>query len=106
MGVGAFRKGNKVTVAWSGVWMTEDDYEGYLIEAWLCQNGQLVFTPKRFKLPLSQNIEGVAQYLALTDEPGCQEPSHARIYTVEKHGYTLYVNIPWPPFDATPTYTP
>jgi hypothetical protein len=106
MGIQAFRKGNKVTVTWNGVWMTEDDYEGYLIEAWLCQNGQLIFTPKKFKLPLSQNIEGVTQYLPLTDEPGCQQPSHARIYTVEKHGYTLFVNIPWPPYDATPTPSP
>jgi hypothetical protein len=105
-GVQAFRNGTKVTVTWNGVWMTEDDYEGYLIEAWLCKNGQLIFTPKKFKLPLSQNIEGVTQYLPLTDEPGCQQPSHARIYTVEKHGYTLFVNIPWPPYDATPTPSP
>ncbi len=105
-GVQAVRSGDIVTVTWNGVWMTEDDYEGYLIEAWLCQDGQLVFTPKSFKLPLSQNIEGVTQYLKLTDEPGCREPSSARIYTVEKHGYTLSVNIPWPPYDSSSTPTP
>ena len=104
-GVQAFRKGTKVTIAWNGVWMTEDDYEGYLIEAWLCQNGQLVFTPIKHKLALGQNIEGATQYQVVTDEPGCLEPSHARIYTVEKHGYTLFVRIPWPVYDATDTPT-
>jgi hypothetical protein len=97
-GVQAFRSGDKVTVAWNGVWMTADDYEGYLIEAWLCRDGALVFTPVQHKPPLEQNIEGDTQYQVLTDEPGCQQPSSARIYTVEKHGYTLFVNIPWPPY--------
>jgi hypothetical protein len=97
-GVQAFRSGNKVTVAWNGVWMTADDYEGYLIEAWLCKNGTLVFTPVQHKLPIEQNIEGDTQYQVLIDEPGCKEPSSARIYTVEKHGYTLFVKIPWPAY--------
>ncbi len=97
-GVQAFRSGTKVTVAWNGVWMTADDYEGYLIAAWLCHAGQLVFTPVKHKLPIEQNIEGDTQYAVLIDEPGCREASSARIYTVEKHGYTLFVNIPWPPY--------
>lgn len=103
-GIQAFRSGEKVTVAWNAVWMTEDDYEGYLIEAYLCQDGQLVFTPIKHKLPLSQNVD--TQYEVLTDEPGCLVPSSARIYTVEKHGYTGYLMIPWPPFEATPSPTP
>ncbi len=37
--VRASRKGDQVTISWSKVWMTEDDDRGYLIEAWVCQNG-------------------------------------------------------------------
>ena len=33
LAVQAIRSGNKVTIYWNAVWMTEDDYEGYLIEA-------------------------------------------------------------------------
>lgn len=103
-GVQAIRSGNKVTIYWSAVWMTEDDYEGYLIEAWLCKDGQLDFTPLKYKPPLSQNTG--LQGRIVTDEPGCLEPSSARIYTAEKHGYTGYIVIPWPPYEPNPTPTP
>src|SRR3989304_4078480 len=45
--VSAGRQGDEVTIAWEAVYMTEDDYRGYLIEAWLCPGGQLLFTPVR-----------------------------------------------------------
>jgi hypothetical protein len=32
----------------------------------------------------------------LLDEPGCSEPSHGRVFAVEKHGYTDPVTIIWP----------
>jgi hypothetical protein len=32
-----------------------------------------------------------------TDGPGCSQPSGGKLYTVEKHGYTSPVDIPWPP---------
>jgi len=32
----------------------------------------------------------------VTDEPGCNQPSHGRVYGVEKHGYTPYLEIDWP----------
>ena len=32
----------------------------------------------------------------ITDEPGCSGPSEGKLYTVEKHGYTEPVDIPWP----------
>ena len=85
-GVGAVRAGDQVTVSWVPVWMTEDDYRGYLIEAWVCQEGQIVFTPV--------HIDGTV--VAITDEAGCQQPSSGRLYTAEKHGYTKWVPIPWP----------
>ena len=103
----AIRSGSKVTIYWSAVWMTEDDYNGYLIEAYLCQGGQLVFRPLLRELPIEQNVG--LQSMVVTDEPGCLLPSSAIIYTAEKHGYTGYKMIPWPPYDettATPTLTP
>jgi hypothetical protein len=95
-GVQAFRSGNEVTIYWNAVWMTEDDYEGYLIEAWLCQDGQQVFKPTNYKPPINQNDGTLG--IKVTDESGCLVPSSARIYTAEKHGYTGYVMIPWPSY--------
>jgi hypothetical protein len=57
--------GDEVFIAWSDVRMTADKYRGYLIEAWLCQDGELVFTPV--------NIGGLTT--VLYDESGCSEPS-------------------------------
>jgi hypothetical protein len=94
--VHASRNGNEVTIAWDPVWMTEDDYRGYLIEAWVCQDGQLIFAP----------VRSDATLITLTDEPGCSEPSSGRLYTAEKHGYTQWVAIPWPPPDPMPSPTP
>jgi len=88
----ASRQGNDVWIAWDPVWMTEDDYRGYLIEAWLCRDGQLVFTP----------VRSDATLVILTDEAGCSEPSSGRLYTVDKHGYTDWVPIPWPRTAAAP----
>lgn len=102
-GADAERDGTKVSIIWSAVWMTEDDYRGYLVEAWLCQNGQLNFTPI-LKFPSLQNNEGLMG-INVTDEPGCLEPSSARVYAVEKHGYTNFRVVPWPPFEPTPTMT-
>lgn len=90
------RSGNEVTVSWSDVRMTEDKYRGYLIEAWICQNGELVFTPV--------NIDGFIT--TFIDEYGCNEPSHARIYSAEKHGYSLWRRIPWPAYEPTPKAIP
>lgn len=87
--VSASRSGDKVTVFWSPVVLKAgDDSEqfDYLIEAWVCRAGELVFTP-------------VGSYQAaaeIQDESGCAQPSHARLYAVEKHGYTRWVEIPWP----------
>jgi hypothetical protein len=96
--VSATRVGNEVTLQWSPVWMTEDDDRGYLIEAWLCQDGQLVFTPIGVKSSVTA--------IKVTDEPGCFEPSGARVYTAEKHGYTQYRKANWPAFESTPVPTP
>jgi len=94
--VRASRNGDQVTIAWDPVWMTEDDYRGYLIEAWLCVDRQLIFTPLR-----SDETQVV-----VTDEAGCSEASGARLYTAEKHGYTQWVLVRWPAHTLTATPTP
>ena len=61
----------------------------YLVEAWLCQDGQLTFFP----------IGSWETLVTVRDEAGCDQASHARVYGVEKHGYTAWVNVPWPPIN-------
>jgi len=88
----ARRDGDKVTVFWSPIQLRAGDDSGqypYLIEAWVCRGGQLVFTP----------VGTYETAVEITDEVGCSESSHARLYGVEKHGYTNWVKVPWPPPD-------
>ena len=102
--VSASRVGNEVSIFWQPVWMTEDDYVGYLVEAWVCQAGTLVFLPIKPATSFDKNSSMMV--VQVKDERGCDVPSSARIYTAEKHGYTDYRMIPWPGFDSTPTSTP
>ncbi|MGB8215645.1 MAG: hypothetical protein WCE68_19010 [Anaerolineales bacterium] len=95
------RNGDEVTISWKAVWISFDDYRGYLIEAWVCQGGTQVFIPLSY-VPLVANNTGILS-VKVTDGPGCNVPSSARIYSVEKHGYSAPSNIPWPPFQVTPT---
>jgi len=96
-GVSATRAGNEVTISWQPVRMTEDDYRGYLVEAWVCQGGKQVFVPLKYETTFDNNSSTIT--VKVTDEPGCDVPSRARLYTVEKHGYTNYVMVPWPGFN-------
>jgi len=84
--VDADRDGDEVTIRWEEVWMTEDDFRGYLVEATVCQGGNLVFVA----LHTEDNS------LTIVDEGGCAGASEGKLYTVEKHGYTEPVDIPWP----------
>ncbi len=84
--VDAERDGDEVTVEWDEVWMTEDDFRGYLIEATVCQKGYLIFVP----------VQTDDTHFTFTDETGCSGSSGGVLYTVEKHGYTDPVEIPWP----------
>jgi len=94
--VSAVRTGDEVVISWSEVWMTEDDYRGYLIEAWLCADGQLLFTPIA--------VDGLVY--TVHDESGCLQPSSARVYTAEKHGYTEWRLVKWPPHESATPVTP
>ena len=90
------RTGDEVFIAWSDVRMTADKYRGYLLEAWLCQDGELVFTPV--------NIDGL--WTTFIDQAGCSESSWGRIYSAEKHGYSKWRIIPWPEHEPTATVLP
>ena len=105
--VSANRVGNEVTIFWAPVAeLTEDDYRGYLVEAWVCQGGKQVFRPIGWypSYRVNNNVSEMA--IAVTDEPGCLEPSSACVYAVEKHGYTACTPVRWPGFELTPTATP
>jgi hypothetical protein len=84
--VNAVRNDDTVTVTWSGVPMTEDDFRGYMIEATVCQDGNLVW--------LAVATNGTSY--DFTDETTCDGDSSGLLYAVEKHGYTDPVVIPWP----------
>ena len=88
-GVWADRSGDSVVISWDPLVLRAGDDSlqyPYLVEAWLCVDGYLTFEP----------IGSWETMLTVQDEAGCTEPSHARIYGVEKHGYTAWVTIPWP----------
>ncbi len=93
-GVSANRVGDVVTVFWNPLVLRAGDSSEqtpYVVEAWVCQGGQMVFIPV-----------GAYQTVAeVTDEPGCAVPSHGRLVAAEKHGYTQPVEIPWPQADET-----
>lgn len=91
-GVAAVRQGDEVTVSWHPLSLRAGDEVDlvveapYVIEAWVCQDGKLVFIP----------MGAYTNIATIRDEPGCSEPSHARLLAAEKHGYTPWVEIPWP----------
>lgn len=91
-GVSAVRDGDQVTISWQPLILRAGDSAEqvpYVVEAWLCQGGQLVFTPY-----------GVYEtQLVIQDEPGCTEPSYARVMGAEKHGYTPWIKVDLPPRD-------
>lgn len=84
--VQAVRQGDQVIVSWEPVWMTEDDFRGYLIEATVCQGGSLIW--------MAVQTDGSSY--EFTDQQGCSGASSGLLYAVEKHGYTDPVQIPWP----------
>ena len=87
--VSAVRENGMVTVLWSPLALRAgDDSEQvpYIVEAWVCQGGKLVFAPVG-SYTLAAQVE---------DEAGCDEPSHGRVIAAEKHGYTWPVEVDWP----------
>ena len=88
-GLSAARSGDLVTVSWNAIDLRPGDdslQTPYVIEAWVCRSGHLIFEPTGAYSPSAK----------IRDEAGCAEPSHARLMAVEKHGFTLWIQIPWP----------
>ncbi len=88
--VKATRNGNMVTITWDQVVMTGDKDRGYFIEAWVCQNGAYLWWT-------ASMADQFTTTYTVQDDPGCPAPSSGVLLTVEKHGYSQPVTIPWPP---------
>jgi hypothetical protein len=88
-GVTAVRNGNEVIISWEQVKMTKDDDRGYLLELFVCQKGNLLWWTDSYPDQYKTSYE-------VKDEPGCNQPSSGKLYTVEKHGFSDPVDIPWP----------
>lgn len=84
--VQAFRDGDQVTVTWDEVPLSDDKRRGYLLEATVCQNGELTWLA----------VQTYATAYTFTDESTCDGESGALLYTAEKHGYSDPVSVPWP----------
>ena len=99
--VAAIRHGDQVVISWKSEALRPGDEESatsvlYVVEVWTCQDGQVTFTP----------VGAYGPQVTVTDEPGCDQPSHGRVFFSEKHGYAGPSNIPWPAADTTSTPTP
>ena len=97
--VRATRLGDQVTITWDFYDLPLGERENensprYLLELWLCQDGEVALTPLG-----SWDVSPVSS-LRVIDEAGCDEPSRGVIYLAEKHGYAGPVTIPWPPHAA------
>lgn len=97
------RVGNEVSIFWLPVSMSAEDYRGYLIEAWVCRAGQQVFAVRTHVPEYAKNQNNDMQVILFIDEPGCSSPSRARIYAVEKNGYSLPYYMAWPAANPIPT---
>ena len=92
----ARRSGNEVTVSWKAVWMSTDEVRGYLIEAWVCQDGKYIYLPVFVSLTYEENVGTLS--VKIRDEVGCTEAPSARIASAGTRGYTLWEKIFWPPY--------
>ena len=88
-GVSAVRNGNKVTITWNQVHMTKDKDRGYLLELFVCQD-------TIYKWWTDSYPDQYTTSYTVKDEAGCAQPSSGKLYTVEKHGLSEPVDIPWP----------
>jgi len=88
-GVTAVRNGNEVLISWNQVKMTKDDDRGYLLELFVCQGGNYLWWTDSYPDQFTTSYE-------VRDEAGCPVQSEGLLYTVEKHGFSQPVTIPWP----------
>jgi hypothetical protein len=88
-GVTATRNGAFVVISWEQMEMTRDDDRGYLLELFVCQNGNYLWWTDSYPDQFTTSYE-------VKDESGCAQPSSGKLYTVEKHGFSEPALIPWP----------
>ena len=96
--VNVARSGNKVYITWKGYELALGDMQNsrsyrYLLEAWTCKGGEIVFTSN------FTNRED----MVIDDDEGCSAFPRARLFMIHKDGYINPITIPWPPY---PTPTP
>lgn len=87
--VTAIRNGDEVTISWDQVQMSGDKDRGYLIIAFVCQDGAYLWWT--FSYP-----DQYTTSYTVRDEAGCPAPSEGQLLTVEKHGFSEPATIPWP----------
>lgn len=59
----------------------------FLLEAWVCRDGQLEFA----SLGVVENTN-----LVIEDQRGCEVPSTGRLFAAGKNGYSRAVDLEWP----------
>jgi len=85
--VTAVRNGSSVTISWNPINVRPADCRGYLLDAYVCQNGSY--------LKYIDDIQNTS--VVITDELNtCPAGSSGKIYGVHTRGYTDPVTIPWP----------
>lgn len=87
--INAVRNEDEVTITWNQVVMTKDKDRGYLIIAFVCQDGAYLWWTYSYPDQYTTSY-------TVRDEPGCPLPSEGVLYTVEKHGFSQPAQIPWP----------
>lgn len=88
-GVSASRSGAIVTVSWNPLILRAGDdslQTPYVLQVWVCRDGQRVM----------ESLGAYKTSITVTDEGGCESASRGRVTAAEKHGYTAFVEIPWP----------
>ncbi len=88
-GANAVRFEDLVTLSWHSLNLNAgDDSEQfpYVVEAWLCEDGEFRFAA----------IGTYDPEITLIDEVGCAEISFTRVSGAEKHGYTVWTDIACP----------
>jgi len=85
--VSAVRNGSTVTISWDAINVSPEGFRGYLIDAFVCQNGVY--------LKFIANTNNTSY--SITDEKNsCAGPSGAVLYGGTAIGYTSPITIAWP----------
>jgi hypothetical protein len=90
----AKRHGDEVTVSWKAVYMSLDEIQGYLIDAYVCQGGQPIHLPVFVSKTFAENTGTIS--VQIKDETGCSVPSTAHIVSIGRRGFAEWEKIFWP----------